>query len=387
MDRLAVGGDRGARGGVVIAEVAHYAGPQLAALLHARGAKPWVALRLDADDPSELLPVPTGACVSVAGATGAGKSTLALQLAWVHALTTGPAIYVSLELDAEELAARIVAQRCGVSWMDALRGTVPFERMRDALDDLPRFRVLHRNGATLARLSALVGALRHEHPNQPILVTVDYVQIMPANDRDASLGGDPRMRVTQVVEEIRQTAKELDVLCLMISQVSREASGQLNSGNKSGSDTIAAGAESAQSERAAHATLALGAMVPEANGWTNVSLSIGKNRMGPGDRVIPLSFNGATGLFKLAGAPVAATKQRKENRASAVRDRVVEAVKTCEAGYRNVTALWKAVGGNKKATLAAARAELGEGGRLETRGKGAGQRISVREQFPVPVPQ
>ena len=140
-----------------------------------------------------------------------------------------------------------------------------------------------------------------------ILVIADYIQIVPAEERDV------RARVAAVVESLRKIAKRMRIVMLAISQPSRAAGQALAHGELVGADSMTAMAETAAIERSAYTTLAIGAHGPEReDGSCSVDLNIGKGRMGGGDRVFPMSFTGRSGLWRVAGEskPASQSDQR-----------------------------------------------------------------------------
>lgn len=279
-------------------------GPDLTDRILARKDEPWLSLRIGE---REVARVPLRALVTLTGASGAGKSSWALQVGAEHARNVGPTVYLTIELDEVEAAARVAGQRCGEAWEDVLRGRVAVERMRAALD-LPRMFVLEGKSATVGNMNAAAEAAITEYPGQPVLVVVDYLQLLHSDDEADS----ERTRVAYVIENLRETAKRLRVVILDLSQTSRVSAKGLRDGEIVGADTTATGAESSQIERASYVTLALGAVRDEEDGTKSVDLSIGKSRMGGGDVVIPMRFDGRIGTFEVAGDPVAGSKVRAE---------------------------------------------------------------------------
>jgi hypothetical protein len=85
----------------------------------------------------------------------------------------------------------------------------------------------------------------------------------------------------------------------------------LRGGEKLGKDTEDAGAESAQLERMAYVTLAIGGDAEhDGHGWSPRDLSVGKSRMGTGDVVVPVAYHGLSGRFAWAGEAEMASKAR-----------------------------------------------------------------------------
>ncbi len=333
-----------------------FRGADLASVFR-RPGRPWVPLRISEDE--EIISVPTGALVTLTAPSGGGKTSLAVQAAWTHALHTGPVVYISREMDAEELGARIVAQRCGVSWGAALRREMDVMRSMEALTDLARLCVLEHDAACIERLEAHVASLRQEYPGLPILAIVDYLQIMPRSG-----GRDERTQVAGAVEAVRGVTKRLGLVTLALSQSSRAGARALAAGERIGAETTDAGAETAQIERAAHATLALGTMKMAPDGNRTLDLSIGKNRMGDGDRVQPVTFDGATGLFRLAGPAATASAVRGQRNAATLTSELHEQIGRNPGLSRD--AICGAIGKRRQVILDAIKTEL-SAGRIEDR--------------------
>ena len=277
--------------------------PELVDEIWARKDDPWVSLQVGQD---ELARVRAGGIAVVIGGSGSGKSSLVSNLLIRHARDTGPAIALSIELPADELAARIVGIKCDASWEDALSGRVPREHMAEALA-LPRLYVLEREHATIANLRACVRAARAEHPGQPILVAIDYAQLIESDEREA------RLRVADAFKRIDRAARDERVVVIAVSQMSRAGAREAREGDRIGAAAADLGAETAAIERFATVTLTIG-MKGEAreDGSEPVELSIGKARMSGGDSVRRMSYWGRSGLWRAEGDAKPAAVVRKE---------------------------------------------------------------------------
>lgn len=277
--------------------------PEIVDEIWSRKDEPWIELRL-ADE--VLVKVRPGGMAVVMGGSGSGKSSLVSNISIQHAREVGPTIPVSIELPADELGARIVGIQCDASWEEALRGAVRYEFMRDALD-LPRMFVLERKNASLANLERCIDAARAEFPGQPILVIIDYAQIMKSAEREM------RARVADVFERIDDVLRTKMVVGIVVSQMGRAGADAATSGEKIGAETASLGAESAAIERFATVTITLGMKKdPREDGSQPVELSIGKGRMSGGDRVIPMSYWGRSGKWRVEGPSKIASAVRAE---------------------------------------------------------------------------
>ena len=282
-----------------------------------RSKDPWVSLRL-VDE--ELCSVRAGGTVVMIGGSGSGKSSLVSCLLVQHARDVGPAIALSIELPAEELAARIIGSKCDASWKDALRAQVAESDMRRVLD-LPRLFVLDRRRATIANLERCIDAAREAWPGEPVLVAIDYAQLLDSDRREE------RQRVADVFARIDDIAREKRVVMIALSQMSRASAQRARTGDAIGAESADLGAESAAIERFATVTLSIGLAAEREDGTSAVELSIGKWRMGKGDRVIPMTYEGRTGRWVVAGDAKTASevREKRDEEAAAKRERATAA--------------------------------------------------------------
>jgi hypothetical protein len=201
-----------------------------------------------------LCAVYLGGITLLNGGTGAGKTSLALDVAIRHAIHRGPAIVASLELPERIIGARVVGIRCDESWPGVLTGGVQLEHMLQQWPD--RLRIIERRDATIANLHESRAAVRAEFPDEPPLLVVDYVQLMPNDEREI------RRRVARAMEQIDELATEHNAVVLGLSQTSRAVARQLATGEKLGRETADAGAEAAELERWSVYTIGIGGHAP-----------------------------------------------------------------------------------------------------------------------------
>jgi len=296
-----------------------------------------------------LIETYLGSIVLLIGGTGAGKTSLALDVAIHHAVNRGPAIVASLELVKRILGARVIGIRCGESWPGVLTGHVQHEHM---LQQWPnRLRIIERRDATIENLHASVAAVRAEFPGEPLLLVVDYVQLMDNPEREI------RRRVAQAMAQLDDLATEHRAVILALSQGSRASARQLASGKKLGRETADAGAEAAELERWSVYTIGIGGHGPTVDEWSVVDLSIGKGRLGGGDTVRSAYYCGRTGAWRVTGDARPAAEVRTERQGE-------------KAGKGQRSAELAILGAAGQATEPKTRAELGSlagVGKAETR--------------------
>lgn len=267
--------------------------------VYRRAGDPWVGIRLGS---IELLNIRVGSYIAIIGPEGGGKSSFSLQILAQHERDVGPAIYVTPELDHDEGVARVIGQDRGASWREVLTGQVP----RDQVAERQRWRVLEREDATVRALEEEVLALREEFGDLPILVAWDYLQA------DPGAGEGERLRIAKLSSDLRRLAKRLGIVIIGISQSSRAGAKQLESGELIGKEASRTGAESAQIERDAYATISLGDRHVREDGDEDRSVSLGKYRMGAGDMVFKAIYCGRTGYWRIEEEAKTADSVRAE---------------------------------------------------------------------------
>lgn len=283
-------------------ELRWHRAPDLVDSIMACASEPWAKVTLGGE---ELVSVRRGGNVVVMGPTGSGKSSLVCSLLIEYARDQGPVVVMSRELPGDELMARVIGMQCDASWPDVLRGRVPIDDMRRVTS--ARMFIADRKDATLAGLVAMIKAAQMEYSGQLVVVAVDYVQIVESKE------GDPRAKVADVIAQIDDVLREHGCVGILISQMSRASSRAARNGDAMGADSTDGGAESAAIERTATVTLSIGQAGPVRDDGTRaVDLSIGKHRMGGGDKVIPASYDGRTGRWRLAGEARPAAEVKAE---------------------------------------------------------------------------
>lgn len=314
---------------------------ELVDLIYARKDMPWIPLFVGAVEVGTLR---AGSFVALIAPSGAGKSSLALQMLCDHAIDRGPAIYFTHELDGDEAAARALGQRCGYSWKAVLLGKVPI----GLVPNIERLRFLDRDNATPAALTQTVDELRALFPDQPILVAVDYLQATPAPE------GQQRSHVSGISTELRMSAKRLGVVIMGVSQMSNANSAAARRGEKIGADAADTGAETAQIQRDSYLILTLGDEQPIEDNGRAWKLSIAKNRMGVGDQIVTVHYNGRIGTWQVVGE----MRPSAEVRAERVTDNTNAAVETYKLAMAQLVS--KA---SQPLTRGAVRAGIGVKGR------------------------
>lgn len=270
---------------------------------------------------------------TITGQTGGGKTAAVINLALTALAGGHPVVYVSLELDAHEVAARLLALEGNLPWAPlALRRELPAETMtkrdRAIADMTPGVRncvVLVPDGESATQTAADVRAtalrLWHETGRELApLVIFDYLQaasiLTLGEGRDTSL----REHIAAVAMTLRRLSREsLDgypdwpgcpVVALSITARGNVAGKERAEGFAGDPDELrfadlealkALPKEAGEVEGTAVTAwvMALGETV-EDNGERPLTLRLAKNRMGPAGQWIPFTFHGRTGRLEEA---------------------------------------------------------------------------------------
>ncbi len=176
--------------------------------------------------------------IIVAGRPGMGKTSLATNIAYnvaaayegqvqadgtTKAVNGGAVGFFSLEMSAEQLATRIIAERTEIPSSTIRRGGITendFEKIKDIsieLQNLP-FYVDETGGLNISQLAARARRLKRQRGLD--LLVIDYIQLLQGSGRRSS---DSRVQeVTEITTGLKALAKELNVPIIALSQLSRQ---------------------------------------------------------------------------------------------------------------------------------------------------------------------
>ncbi|MGE3992057.1 replicative DNA helicase [Pseudorhodoplanes sp.] len=176
--------------------------------------------------------------IIVAGRPGMGKTALATNIAYNiarawqgevrpdgHITTVNGGIvgFFSLEMSAEQLATRILAERTGIPSSTIRRGGIneqDFEVIRDVSLELQamKFFVDETGGLSIAQLAARARRLKRQRGLD--MLVIDYIQLLQGSSRR---GQENRVQeITEITTSLKALAKELNVPIVALSQLSRQ---------------------------------------------------------------------------------------------------------------------------------------------------------------------
>jgi replicative DNA helicase len=177
--------------------------------------------------------------IILAGRPGMGKSSLATNIgyniarAWesggvradgqmAPSLNGGIVGFFSLEMSAEQLATRMIAEQTEIASYKIRRGEIApsdFDRIAEAAREMERipFYIDETGGLSIAQLAARARRLKRQRGLD--LLIIDYIQLLQGSSRKAQEGRV--QEVTEITTSLKALAKELNIPILALSQLSR----------------------------------------------------------------------------------------------------------------------------------------------------------------------
>ena len=177
--------------------------------------------------------------IILAGRPAMGKSALAVNIGFACAhefmkdrakggdeATSGmgaPVVMFSLEMSADQLATRMLAEQASINSEDLRMGRISQDQMRELsraaarLETLP-FYIDDTPGLTIAALRSRARRLKRQQGVG--MVIVDYLQLLQGTSRQSS---ENRVQeISEITRGLKTLAKELNVPVLALSQLSRQ---------------------------------------------------------------------------------------------------------------------------------------------------------------------
>jgi replicative DNA helicase len=175
--------------------------------------------------------------VILAGRPGMGKTALATNIAFnvarayegekqqdgaIKTVNGGIVGFFSLEMSAEQLATRIVAEQSGVPSYRIRRGDISepdFYKITDVAREMQTipFYIDQTGGISIAQLTARARRLKRQRGLD--MLVVDYLQLLSGS---AKKGENRVQELTEITTGLKALAKELNVPVLALSQLSRQ---------------------------------------------------------------------------------------------------------------------------------------------------------------------
>jgi replicative DNA helicase len=176
--------------------------------------------------------------IILAGRPGMGKTALATNIAYNvakawrgemradgHMATVDGGIvgFFSLEMSAEQLATRLIAEQTGIPANKIRRGDLKegdYERIKQASTELQKLPLCidQTGGLSIGQVAARARRLKRQRGLD--LLVIDYLQLLQSSKRS---GRDNRVQeITEITTSLKALAKELNIPILALSQLSRQ---------------------------------------------------------------------------------------------------------------------------------------------------------------------
>lgn len=233
---------------------------------------------------------------SLAAPTGAGKTAFACELAR-RLCKFRPVLYISTEIEKEELGARTAGPLIGARASELLSLQVDPLLAADAIAGWPIYlHELDDDDLGVSDIAALAERMRNTEGDAPIII-VDYLQHLANAADDNAL----RVTVKRIANQLRRLARAFDTAVIAISSVSRSFYGpgarKLLEEEEDPRAWLTAGKESGDIEYATAVFLYLETDgFVDVNGYSHARIVVAKSRRGrPG--FVGLKFHGPTGAW------------------------------------------------------------------------------------------
>lgn len=160
--------------------------------------------------------------VIVAARPGMGKTALILNEAKHQAKKGIPVGIFSLEMSANDLVGRMIAEECEIDYSKVHKNKLDdFEKRlmnekRAEFEKLP-IHIHDQAGLTPMELKIQAGKWKREHGIK--IIYVDYLQLMSASGKNNT--GNREQEISSISRSLKGTAKDLDVPLIALSQLSR----------------------------------------------------------------------------------------------------------------------------------------------------------------------
>jgi replicative DNA helicase len=176
--------------------------------------------------------------IILAGRPGMGKTALGTNIAFnvakawkgdlradghYETVNGGVVGFFSLEMSAEQLGTRILAEQTGISSSRIRRGDIKQQDFEDITDTMVTIQSLpllidDTGGLSVAQLAARARRLKRQRGLD--LLVIDYLQLLSGSTRRSA---ENRVQeITEITTKLKALAKELQVPILALSQLSRQ---------------------------------------------------------------------------------------------------------------------------------------------------------------------
>jgi len=234
----------------------------------------------------------------LAAMPGAGKTTLALQMAATVAQAGRPVLYLSLENDATDLARKTACRLGNVSYSAALKGKLLPAVWQAAVGQLAQVGgrlYLATPRATMPDMGHLVESVMEQAKEPPALVIIDYLQALVKRTAANADAADVRERLDRLTPALRGLGERYGCAILAISSQNRAGYARGGQASPKGSGDIEYNSDVTMTltravDKGERGAPAAAPLLPP--GVTAVCLTVEKNRQGLTGKPLWLALQG-----------------------------------------------------------------------------------------------
>lgn len=196
-----------------------------------------------ADNPAETPGLPSGwknldrltpgflpgENIVIAARPGMGKTCFVLQMARMMS-EKAPVAFFSLEMQASELAKRMLASESGVPLDNIIRNRLSEDmrlKMKLASEKLRVCNIIIDDTASQRPLQILSAARKLKSQHDICAIFIDYIQLMDAYDSTRKFD-NTNAEVSYISQNMKRLAKTVGVPVFVLSQLSRECEKRMN---------------------------------------------------------------------------------------------------------------------------------------------------------------
>lgn len=153
-----------------------------------------------------------------------GKTAKMLNHAIAHCLNKGITVIFSLEMDTKSLIKRLIST---IGRIDGFKMKNPkqyfnekdWDRYNNAIGILGdmNIHIFDKPGQTVPLIRSKVNILKRKYPNIPMLVQIDYLQLI----RPVGRPENKNIEIGEITRSLKELAKDADVPVYLLSQLSR----------------------------------------------------------------------------------------------------------------------------------------------------------------------
>lgn len=165
-----------------------------------------------------------GDLIILAARPSMGKTAFALDFGWNASQEKILTYVFSLEMGEEQLLERLYANVGSIKnlkfrFPKKFFDGVDWDRLMIAMDQIRKapFDIADKSTITTMDIRATLMQERRKHPDEPILVIIDYLQLMTGDKSE-----NRTQEVSKISRELKEIARDLKVTIMALSQLSRK---------------------------------------------------------------------------------------------------------------------------------------------------------------------